>query len=224
MHRRRSHEQAAIPVCGRATERPTVNISQLLVHKGDRRVLNHSYGNPDLTLSSLPTTQEDKSVSITELERQIEAVRQEAFADGYAAAMKEVREHTTRATPDGDAAAPNPGERGTTRNRQRTPRRALPSGLSRRGRSANGPAADRAVSSRRGPARGPRRGTNAVLVSEVLKSAAPRALRQAEIRRALQDKGKTMSFPSIGYSLRQLVARNGARQVGRSKTWRYQMA
>ena len=68
--------------------------------------------------------------------------------------------------------------------------------------------------------RRPRRGTNAVLVSEVLKAAAPRALRQAEIRRALQDNGKAMSFPSIGYSLRQLMAQNAARQVGQSKTWR----
>jgi repressor of nif and glnA expression len=55
----------------------------------------------------------------------------------------------------------------------------------------------------------------------VLKSASPRALRAGEIRRALQKKGKTMSFPSIGYSLRQLAARNAARQVGHSKTWRH---
>ena len=55
-----------------------------------------------------------------------------------------------------------------------------------------------------------------MLVAEVLKSAAPRAMRQGEIRRALQDKGKTMSFPSIGYSLRQLAARNAARQVENS--------
>ena len=60
-----------------------------------------------------------------------------------------------------------------------------------------------------------------MLVGEVLKAAAPKALKAAEIRRALQGKGSTMSFTSIGYSLRQLAARNAARQVGNSKTWSY---
>jgi repressor of nif and glnA expression len=59
-------------------------------------------------------------------------------------------------------------------------------------------------------------------VSEVLKSLAPRALRQAEIRRALEANGATLSFPSIRYALEQLAARDAARQVGNSKTWRYQ--
>jgi hypothetical protein len=154
-------------------------------------------------------------VSITELERQLEAVRRESFAAGYAAAMKEVKELSTRRATAGvgGATVSSSNGRGRGRGRGRT-RQAAPkprSARRRRGPGTNGIAAGRA--------RRPRRGTNAVLVSEVLKSVAPRALRQAEIRRALQDKGKTMSFPSIGYSLRQLVARKAARQV--RNTWRF---
>ena len=46
-------------------------------------------------------------------------------------------------------------------------------------------------------------------------------MRQAEIRRALQDKGTTLSYPAIGRSLGQPVTRNAARQVGNSKMWPY---
>ena len=158
--------------------------------------------------------------AMTELRQQIEAVRREAFALGYATAMKAVRELTARATPAaGDAAAPSRRERrkgrGRTRARRpvarplrsrRSPRSSLTAGVPSIGRSA---------------AHKPRRGSNALLVAEVLKSVAPRALRQAEIRRALQNNGTNMSFPSIGYSLRQLEARKAAKQGGDGKTWRY---
>jgi len=145
------------------------------------------------------------SAAMTDLQQQFEAVRQEAFTAGYATAMNEVKELTARATRDaGEAAVPSPNGRG----RGRSPR-------------ANGFASPRATRTGRSPMHRSQRGTNALLVAEVLKSASPRPMRAAEIRRALQESGKTMSFPSIGYSLRQLAARNAARQVGASKTWRY---
>jgi len=71
----------------------------------------------------------------------------------------------------------------------------------------------------------PRRGTNARLVEEVLQSSAPRALRPAEIRSALQrDKGTAMAFTSIRHALGQLEERHTAEQVADSKTWRYRGA
>jgi hypothetical protein len=74
----------------------------------------------------------------------------------------------------------------------------------------------------RTPAKRPRRGTNARLVEEVLQSNAPRALRPAEIRSALQrDKGMAMAFTSIRHALGQLEGRHTAEQVADSKTWRY---
>ena len=51
---------------------------------------------------------------------------------------------------------------------------------------------------------------------------APRAVRPAEIRAALQrDKGVAMAFTSIRHALGQLEARQTAEQVGNSKTWRH---
>ena len=58
------------------------------------------------------------------------------------------------------------------------------------------------------------------MVAEILQKAAPSALRPAEIRKALQDKGVSMAFTSIRHSLGQLEARNAAEQVG-DKTWRH---
>ena len=45
------------------------------------------------------------------------------------------------------------------------------------------------------------RGTNALMIDEILKAAAPNALRPAEIRKGLQDNGVTVSFASIRYAL-----------------------
>jgi hypothetical protein len=159
---------------------------------------------------------------MTDLQQQIEVVRQEAFTAGYATAMNEVKELTARAARDaGEAAVPSRNGRGRGRGRTVT-RQAAPTSAPVRRRSprANGLAShtERAGRSAR---RRPQRGTNAVLVSEVLKSLAPNALRQAEIRRALEANGTMLSFPSIRYALEQLAARNAARQVGHSKTWRH---
>jgi repressor of nif and glnA expression len=59
------------------------------------------------------------------------------------------------------------------------------------------------------------------MVQEILKAVSPRAVRQAEIRKALQDKGVSLAYPSIGYALAQLQERKAARQVGKSGNWRH---
>jgi repressor of nif and glnA expression len=59
------------------------------------------------------------------------------------------------------------------------------------------------------------------MIEGILQTAAPRALRQAEIRKALQEKGVELAFTSIRHALSQLEARNAAEQVGDSKTWRH---
>jgi hypothetical protein len=151
---------------------------------------------------------------VSGLQQQIEDVRREAFAAGYSAAMQAIQNVASRL----------PFKLGTT---AAAPRR---SGQGRTGRSAsavkpNGSrpvrANDAKVTARRSVALRSQRGTNAVMVEEVLKSARPRAVRAAEIRKALQDSGVTVSFPSIHGALRQLEARDAAKQVGDSKTWRY---
>jgi hypothetical protein len=59
------------------------------------------------------------------------------------------------------------------------------------------------------------------MIGEILKAAAPRAVRPAEIRKALQDNGVAMAFTSIRHALGQLEKNNAAEQVGDSKTWRH---
>ena len=155
--------------------------------------------------------------ALTQLQDQIEAVRREAFAAGYAAAMQSVRDVASRPAP---GAAPV-ATRAPGRPRSAAPARATPPGRPRQPRAA-ARAPQRAG---RAPGKRPRRGTNARLVEEVLQSNAPRALRPAEIRSALQrDKGTAMAFTSIRHALGQLEGRHTAEQVADSKTWRYRGA
>lgn len=152
--------------------------------------------------------------AINQLQEQIEAVRREAFAAGYAAAMQSVRELAAKPAPGAEASAvpPQLGRRGGR------PARAAAARPQRQPR-ATATAPQRA---RRSAAPRPQRGSNARLVEEVLQSNAPRALRPAEIRTAIQrDKGVAMAFTSIRHALGQLESRRVAEQVADSKTWRY---
>ena len=167
--------------------------------------------------------------AMTELQQQIEAVRREAFAAGYAAAMEAIRELTSRAAPGTRTAAATPSRRGRGRGRGRararraTPAAAKPTPTRRRrtriARTARATTA--AARPRRAASRRPQRGTNARMIGEILKAAAPRAVRPAEIRKALQDNGVAMAFTSIRHALGQLEKSNAAEQVGDSKTWRH---
>jgi len=147
-----------------------------------------------------------------ELQQQIEQVRREAYAAGYAAAMQVIADGASRPAPKAGTTAAAPRRRGRGRVRQAAtaakpirPRRARATATTTR-RSANGRA---------------QRGTNALIIEEILKAMAPSPVRPAEIRKALQDNGVAISFPSIHHALRQLEARNAAEQVGGSKSWRH---
>ena len=58
------------------------------------------------------------------------------------------------------------------------------------------------------------------MIEEILKAAAPKGVRPAEIRKALEEKGVSLAFTSIRHALGQLQARRAARH-GKSGTWRY---
>src|SRR5712692_1807814 len=152
--------------------------------------------------------------ALTQLQEQIEAVRREAYAAGYAAAMQSIRDFAAKPAPGAAPVAAAPRRRG----RPAALARSAPPARQRQPRGAAG--APQRTS--RAPAQRPQRGTNARLVEEVLQSNAPRALRPAEIRSALQrDKGVAMAFTSIRHALGQLEGRHAAEQVADSKTWRY---
>ena len=132
------------------------------------------------------------------LQERIEEIRRQAFAAGYAEAMKAVQDLASRPARNSAAAKPNGSRRVRPNHAAKTTRR------SARPRRAE-------------------RGTNALRVEEVLKAVRPRAVRPADIRKALQKKRITMSFPSLGQALRQLETRHTATQVGNSGTWRYRV-
>jgi hypothetical protein len=146
--------------------------------------------------------------AVNQLQEQIEAIRREAYAAGFAAAMQSVRDFAARQGSGGETTAAEQGRRRSGQSARAPQAEASPAetGRARRGRAA---------------AR-PQRGTNARLVEEVLQSNAPRALRPAEIRSAIQrEKGVAIAFTSIRHALGQLESRQVAEQVADSKTWRY---
>ena len=149
--------------------------------------------------------------AMTQLQDQIEAIRREAYAAGYAAAMQAIRDFAARpAAPSAPAA--------------RTGRAAKPAAPAApakpRGRRPGRPAAAAKAPTR--PRRRPQRGTNARLIVEVLKAMPAGMGRPADIRKALQsDKGVAMAFTSIRHALGQLAARNEVQPSADGKTWRY---
>jgi hypothetical protein len=154
--------------------------------------------------------------ALTQLQDQIEAVRREAYAAGYAAAMQAVRDLAARPA----AAAASAGGRraaaaGATPPAQPARRRGRPPGAAR----TTAPAAPKAGARSR---RRPQRGSNARLIAEVLKAMPSSTGKPADIRRALQnDKGVAMAFTSIRHALGQLAARNEVEASSDGKTWRY---
>jgi hypothetical protein len=148
---------------------------------------------------------------MTELQQHIEAVRREAYAAGYAAAMQVVLDAASRPAPKAGTTAAARGRR-----RQGRVSQAAPAAKPTRPRRTRTTATTRPSANGRA-----QRGTNALIIEEILKATAPSAVRPGEIRKALQDNGVAISFPSIHHALRQLEARNAAEQVGDSKSWRH---
>jgi hypothetical protein len=147
-----------------------------------------------------------------EFQAQIEKMRREAFEAGYAAAMQAVEELASQPTRNSSRTAAAPNDRRRGRSGQAA---AKPNGPRRARVNAASKATRRSVVGKS------QRGANALRVQEVLKATSPRAVRPAAIRKALQEKGITISFPSLRHALRQLAARKAAMQVGNTRTWRY---
>ena len=151
--------------------------------------------------------------ALKELNEQIKLVRQEAYAAGFAAAMRAIRAFAEK---------PAPSEP-VSRRSQRSARAPQPA-------PASSPRPKRApttgeVPKERGTAAAPRRarGANTQMVEQVLQANAPRPMRPAEIRSAIQrDNGTSIAFTSIRQALDQLAARNVVEQVD-AKSWRHHL-
>jgi hypothetical protein len=149
--------------------------------------------------------------AIGQLEDQVELIRREAYAAGYAAAMRAIHELASRpAPPDNRPTTAVPAHRG------RPPRQPPPASSETQVRQAR---ADTKPTAKR-----PERGSNARLVEEVVRALGPQAIRQGDIRAALQrDKGVSLTFTSIRYALGQLEARKAVEQDGKGG-WRIALA
>ncbi|MBV9824523.1 MAG: hypothetical protein JO001_02410 [Alphaproteobacteria bacterium] len=171
--------------------------------------------------------------ALNQLQEQLDAIRREAYEAGYAAAMQAIRDLTARSAPGGAmggatggaTASPRPQRRG--RRAATTPAETPSQPARQRQPRGTGRTSNRAASqtATRGAGRSggrPQRGNNARMIEEILQASAPRSLRPAEIRTALQrEKGVAMAFTSIRHALGQLEARKSVEQMADSKTWRY---
>ena len=139
---------------------------------------------------------------MNQLEDQVELIRRETYAAGYAAAMQAIREIAARPAPAEERPAPAASTRRGRLARQ--PRPAPRKAQARQTPADSNPAAKR-----------PERGSNARFVEEVLRALAPQAVRPGEIRAALQrDKGVSLAYTSIRHALGQLEGRKAVEQDG----------
>jgi hypothetical protein len=140
--------------------------------------------------------------AMNQLEDQVELIRREAYAAGYAAAMQAIREIAARPAP----AEKRPAPAAPTR-RGRLPRQPRPA--PRKAQARQTPADSKPAAKR------PERGSNARFVEEVLRALAPQAVRPGEIRTALhRDKGVSLAYTSIRHALGQLEGRKAVEQDG----------
>lgn len=145
--------------------------------------------------------------ALNQLQEQIEVIRQEAYAAGYAAAMHAIREFSAKppsaGAPRRDRAV-KPSAPVAAKKATRRTRRTAPSAQPER------------------PSGRPQRGTNSRLISEVLRNAGSDFVRPAVIRTELQaQKNISMAFTSIRHSLGQLEARGEVERSTDGKGWRY---
>jgi hypothetical protein len=154
--------------------------------------------------------------ALIQLQDQIEAIRLEAYAAGYTAAMQAIRDFAGRpATAAGTkaVATPPPRARAAKPVAAAKPATAAKPAIRGRRRAAAKPAPS---------ARRPQRGTNARLIAEVLQAMPSGTARPAEIRSALErDKGVQMAFTSIRHALGQLATRREVEAIADGKSWRY---
>jgi hypothetical protein len=145
---------------------------------------------------------------MSQLEQQLEVIRKEAYDAGYAAAMQALREFAGR--------SPNTAAAAVVSSRGRKAATKVQSAIAARPKSTT----VRKSRSKAQPAR-PQRGSNALLITEVLRGAHG-PTRPADIRKALQrDKGVSIAFTSIRHALGQLAKRGEVKASADHKEWHY---
>ena len=167
--------------------------------------------------------------AMNQLEEQIEVIRKEAYTAGYAAAMQALCEFAGR-SPNVGAAVVNRARKAAKTAKPR-PHRTAATPRSKSQSTITAPKAQSATAATPKSARKARskaqppartvRGSNALLITEVLKGTHG-PTRAADIRKALQrDKHVAVSFTSIRHALGQLAKRGEVQVSADHREWRY---
>lgn len=144
------------------------------------------------------------SSAVAQLQDQIETIRQEAFQEGYQAAMRAVLDFTAAnpKTPRPETATASPApRRAQSQPKPAPPPRKTPSGAAPRPKTSQG--------------------DNARHVAEAMTTLHDRTGPAAAIRKALAAKGINIAYTSIRHALDQLQARGEATLADDGKTWSY---
>jgi hypothetical protein len=145
--------------------------------------------------------------AVTELNDQIEAIRQEAYNEGYAAAMRAVVEFSASGTAKPKASI---AKATLTKTTSAKPITATTAAHGRRRRTQAKPAA-----------RQTRRGENARRIAEAMMTLPDHTGPAASIKKALAGKGHDIPYTSIRHGLGQLQARGEASLAADGRTWSY---
>jgi hypothetical protein len=141
--------------------------------------------------------------AVAQLQDHIEAIRQQAYQEGYEAALQAVRDFAAGST--GTAAKSKTATAPQTRTAKATADPANPAG-----RKVPAPTRRRTG-----------RGDNARHIAEVMANLPDWAGKAADVRKALADKGIDLPFTSIRHALGQLQARGDVSLADDGKTWSY---
>jgi len=150
--------------------------------------------------------------AVTELTDHINSIRQEAYNEGYVAAMRAVAEFSTSRTakPNATATKPAPSKAAVTKATAAKPTTATTVAPKRQRRPQVKPAS-----------RQTRRGDNARRITEVMMTLPNHTGPAAAIKRALAKTGHDIAFTSIRHGLGQLQARGEVSLAADGKTWSY---
>ena len=145
--------------------------------------------------------------AVTELTDHIDFIRQEAFNEGYAAAMRAVVEFSTS---------------GIARSKATATKAIITKGTAAKSTTATTAVARRQKHVQAKPAsRQARRGDNVRHIAEAMMALPNGSGRAAAIKKALARSGHDISYTSIKHGLGQLQARGKASVAADGRTWSY---
>ncbi len=150
--------------------------------------------------------------AVTGLTEHVESIRQEAYTEGYAAAMRAVVQFSTSGTAKPKATATkSAGTRAAAAKATATKSTIATTAAPRRQKPAQAKPAPRQA----------RRGDNVRHIAEAMLSLPDHSGPAAAIKKALAGKGHDISYGSIRHSLSQLQARGEASVAPDDKIWSY---